>query len=84
LKGERRERGATVAPAIPLLHGRRMASVKRACVWLGAAATLSLFLSLAVMLLLFEAPQVATWFGASAVLAGLAFATAVLAHWLER
>jgi hypothetical protein len=62
----------------------RMPAVTRACVWLAVAATISLLLSLVTMMFLFEAPQVATWFGASAALAGLALVSAVIAHHFER
>ena len=61
-----------------------MGAVKQACLWLGIAASISLVLSLSVMLFLFETPQVATWFGASAALAGLSFVTALAAHYLEQ
>lgn len=50
---------------------------------LGIAATISLLLALAVMMFLVEAPQVATWFMASAALAAAAYLTAVVAAYLE-
>jgi len=61
-----------------------MGSVKRACLGLGVAATISLLVSLVVMMFLFETPQIATWFSASAALAGLAFVSALIAHHFER
>ncbi len=61
-----------------------MAAVRRSCTWLGVAALVSLVLSTLVMTFLADAPQVATWFLASAVLAGLAYGTAILAAYLER
>ena len=42
-----------------------------------------MFLALSVMMLLAETPQVTKWFVASAILAGLAYATAVVAAYLE-
>jgi hypothetical protein len=63
---------------------RRMGAVKRACLRLGAAATMSLLLSLAVMMFLVEAPQVGTWFLASSALGGAAYATAVVAAYFEQ
>ena len=62
---------------------RAMDSVRRACMRLGIAATISLLLALAVMMFLVEAPQVATWFMASAALAAAAYLTAVVAAYLE-
>lgn len=61
-----------------------LAAVRRSCTRLGAAALVSLLLSTLVMMFLADAPQVATWFLASAVLAGLAYATAIVAAYLER
>ncbi len=61
-----------------------MGSVRRACMRLGAAATASLLLSVAVMMFLVEAPQVGTWFLASSALAGAAYATALVAAYFER
>jgi len=61
-----------------------MVSVKRACMRLGIAATISLLMALAVMLFLVEAPQVATWFAASAALAAGAYGTALVAAHFER
>lgn len=60
-----------------------MGSVKRACMRLGIAATLSLLLALAVMMFLVEAPQVGTWFMASAALAAGAYLTALIAAHFE-
>lgn len=60
-----------------------MGSVKRACMRLGNAATLSLLLALAVMMFLVEAPQVGTWFMASAALAAGAYLTALIAAHFE-
>ncbi len=62
---------------------RRMGSVKRACMRLGIAATISLLLALAVMMLLVEAPQVGIWFIASAALAAAAYLTALVAAYFE-
>ena len=61
-----------------------MGSVTRACLRLGIVATISLLLALIVMMFLLEAPQVGTWFVASAVLAAAAYLTAVVAAHLER
>ena len=61
-----------------------MAAVRRACMRLGNAATVSLLLSLIVLLLVDAAPSVARWFLASAALAGLSYATAVVTVYLER
>ena len=63
---------------------RRMGSVKRACLRLGIAATVSLLFALAVMMFLVEAPPVATWFLASAALAAASYLTALIAGYLER
>ena len=60
-----------------------MHAIKRACTRLGIAATVSLLLALTVMMFLVEAPQVSTWFMASAVLAAAAYATALIAAYLE-
>ena len=61
-----------------------MGSVKRACMRLGIAATISLLLALGVMMFLVEAPQVATWFIASAALAAGAYVTASVAAYFEQ
>ena len=61
----------------------RMAAVRRACLALGIAATLSLLVALVVMMFLFETRPVATWFIASAALAGLSFGAALIAAYLE-
>ena len=61
-----------------------MGSVKRACMRLGNAATVSLLVALGVMMFLVEAPQVGTWFMASAVLAAGAYATASVAAYFEQ
>jgi hypothetical protein len=63
---------------------RTMGSVKRACLRLGAAATLSLLLALVVMMFLVETPQVGTWFAASAALAAGSYLTALVAAYFER
>ena len=63
---------------------RRMGSVKRACLRLGIAATMSLLFALGVMMLLVEAPQVGTWFLASAALAAASFVTALIAAHFEQ
>jgi hypothetical protein len=51
---------------------------------LGIAATISLLLALGVMMFLVEAPQVATWFIASAALAAGAYVTASVAAYFEQ
>ena len=56
-----------------------LVAIRRACLWLGALATVSLLLALAVMLFLYETPQTARWFLASAALAGVSYLTALLA-----
>lgn len=61
-----------------------MGSVTRACLRLGIVATISLLLALVVMMFLLEAPQVGTWFVASAVLAAVAYLTALVAAHLEQ
>jgi len=61
-----------------------MGSVKRACLRLGIAATISLLLALGVMMFLAEAPQVASWFMASAALAAGAYATASVAAYFDQ
>jgi hypothetical protein len=61
-----------------------MGSIKRACLRLGVAATVSLVCALAIMLFLVEAPQVGTWFLASAALAAASFLTAVIAAHFEQ
>jgi hypothetical protein len=63
---------------------RTMNAVRRACMRLGYAATASFLLSLAVLLLVDAAPAVAKWFLASAVLAGLSYATALLAAYIDQ
>jgi hypothetical protein len=63
---------------------QRMGSIKRACLRLGMAATVSLLGALAIMLFLVEAPQIGTWFLASAALAGAAFLTALIAAHFEQ
>lgn len=60
------------------------APVRRGCMRLGGAATLSLLGSLVVMSCIAETPQVGAWFLASAALAGLAYGTAILAACCER
>jgi len=42
-----------------------------------------MFLALAILMFLVETPAVTKWFVASAVLAGLAYATALIAAYLE-
>ncbi len=59
-----------------------MEAVRRACMRLGLAATISLLLATAVMMFVVEAPQITTWFVASAALAGLAFGSAVVTAYL--
>jgi hypothetical protein len=61
-----------------------MGAVQRACMRLGVAATVSLLLALVVMMFLVEAPQVGTWFMASAALAGSAYLTALVASYFGR
>jgi hypothetical protein len=61
-----------------------MSTVRRACMRLGIAATVSLFASFAVMMFLVETQQVAKWFLASSVLAGLSYAAALVAAHFER
>jgi len=61
-----------------------MGVVKRACLRLGIAATISLLLAFGVMMFLVEAPQVGTWFMASAALAGAAYVTASVAAYFEQ
>ncbi len=61
-----------------------MGTVRRACMRLGIVATGSLLMSLAVMMLLVETPQIAEWFLASAALAGLSYAAALVAAYLEQ
>ena len=61
-----------------------MGSVKRACLWLGIAATVSLLCALAVMMFLVEAPSVGTWFLASAALAAASYLTALIATHFEQ
>jgi hypothetical protein len=73
-------RRATRPPRGALSKG----SVTRACLRLGAAATVSALVSLVVVLFLAESPPVATWFLASAVLAALVFTAALLCAYLER
>ena len=63
---------------------RRMGSVKRACLRLGIAATVSLLVALAVLMFLVEAPPVGTWFLASAALAAASFLTALIAAHFEQ
>ena len=59
-----------------------MAPIQRACMRLGLAATVSLLLSMTVMTFLMEAPQVSTWFLASASLAALSYVAALVAGYL--
>jgi hypothetical protein len=61
-----------------------MGSVKRACLRLGIAATVSLLFALVVMMFLVEARPVATWFMASAALAGAAYLMALIAAYFEQ
>ncbi len=61
-----------------------MRSVKRACLRLGAAAAVSMVLALVVMSFLIEARPIATWFLASATLAGLSYAVAIVAGYFEQ
>lgn len=63
---------------------RRMGSVKRACLRLGIAATVSLLFALAVMMFLVEAPPVGTWFLASAALAAGSYLMALIAAYFEQ
>lgn len=63
---------------------RFMNAVRRACMRLGNVATASFLLSLAVLLLVDAAPAVAKWFLASAALAGLSYATAILAAYIDQ
>lgn len=63
---------------------RHMEAVRRACMRLGIVATISLILALVVMMFVFEAPQVATWFLASAALAGGSFVAALVAALFEQ
>jgi hypothetical protein len=58
-------------------------SVARACLRLGIAATASLLLALLVLMFLFDTPAVGRWFLASAALAGLTFAAALVARRLD-
>jgi hypothetical protein len=51
---------------------------------LGVAATASLFLSLIVLMFLFDTPSVGRWFVASAALAALSFAVALIASRFEQ
>jgi hypothetical protein len=60
-----------------------MAPIRRACLRLGVAATVSLLLSMTVMMFLVEAPQVSTWFLASASLAALSYGAALIARYFE-
>jgi hypothetical protein len=50
---------------------------------LGIAATISLLLALMVMMFLVEAPQMGTWFMASAALAAGAYGSALIAAYFE-
>jgi hypothetical protein len=61
-----------------------MSSVKRACLRVGAAAMISMVLALAVMSFLLEARPIATWFLASATLAGLSYAVAIAVGYFEQ
>lgn len=58
--------------------------MKRACLRLGAAAMISMVVSLAVMSFLVEAQPIATWFLASATLAGLSYAVAIAVGYFEQ
>jgi HD-like signal output (HDOD) protein len=71
-------------PPVCLGMVRHMGTVRRACMRLGLAATASLLLSLVVMMLLVETPQIARWFLASAALAGLSYGAALLAAHFEQ
>jgi len=57
--------------------------ITRGCLRLGIAATISLFLALVVLMFVFDTPGVSRWFLASACLAGLSFAAALLAARFE-
>ena len=63
---------------------RAMGTVRRACLRLGTAATGSLVLSLVVLTFLVETPPIAKWFLASAALAGLSYAAALVAAHFEQ
>ncbi len=54
------------------------ATMTRTFLWLGIAASVSLLLALAVMTLVVDAPQIARWFLASAIVAGVSFLAAVI------
>ncbi|HVN85146.1 MAG TPA: hypothetical protein VMW17_09900 [Candidatus Binatia bacterium] len=60
-----------------------MGPIGRSCMRLGIAATVSLFLSLVVLLFLFDTPAVGRWFLASAALAALGFGAAMIAARFE-
>jgi hypothetical protein len=60
-----------------------LAAIRRGCVRLGAVATASLLLALTTLMFLVEAPPVVTWFIASAALAGLCYAVALVAALCE-
>ena len=50
---------------------------------LGVASTVSLFISLLVLMFVFDTPAVGRWFLASAALAALSFGAALVADCLE-
>ena len=75
-------RALQAAPGVDMVTP--MATVRRACMRLGIAATGSLLLSLGVLMFLVETPPVATWFIASAGLAALSYGTAMVAAYFER
>lgn len=56
-----------------------MGPIARACFRLGVAATVSLFISLIILMFLFDTVSVGRWFGASAALAALSFGAALIA-----
>lgn len=82
-------RGPTSASSVreprvdPKSWGDAVGPVARSCVRLGIAATGSLFLSLIVLMFLFDTPSVGRWFVASAALAALSFAAALIAARFE-
>ena len=78
-----RVRGFATWP-VAWLSVARMRSVRQACVWLGTCSLVSLFLALGVLMFLLEARSVVTWFVASAALAGLAYAAALVAAYFEQ
>ena len=71
------------AEAADHARGQGMGPIARSCLRLGIAATVSLFLSLLVLMFLFDTNAVGRWFLASAVLAALSFGAAVIANRFE-